>query len=157
VIIITYRSYPPLPNTLQRLDCDYNNLQELPPLPQTLKILSCFNNNLQELSPLPSSLEKLDCNHNNLPELPPLPKSLQELYCKGNPLKEPLPAWCHERFKLDNLYDKDLVKKFGSYDFQKQYLQDKPQNYDRLKVFGYDSKIKEEFRFIFQSKRSGII
>ena len=157
MIIITYRSYPPLPNTLQRLDCDYNNLQELPPLPQTLKILSCFNNNLQELPSLPQTLEILWCDNNNLKELPPLPQTLEELWCIGNPLKEPLPAWCHERFNLDNLYEEDLTKKFGSYNFQKEYLQDKPQNFDRLEVFGWAPGIKEEFPYIFQSKRTGII
>jgi Leucine-rich repeat (LRR) protein len=87
------------------------------------------------LPPLPQTLEVLRCDNNNLQELPPLPKSLEVLECKCNPLKEPLPAWCHERFKLDNLYEEDLEKKFGSYDFQKQYLQDKPQNFDRLEVF----------------------
>jgi hypothetical protein len=86
-----------------------------------------------------------------------LPKSLQKLRCDGNPLKEPLPAWCHERFGLENLYEEDLVKKFGYYAFQKEYLQDKPQNYDRLEVFGYAPGIKEEFPYIFQSKRTGII
>ena len=72
-------------------------------------------------------------------------------------MKEPLPAWCHERFELKNLYEEDLQKYFGSYAFQVKYLQDKPQNFDRLEVFGYAPGIKKEFPYIFQSKRSGII
>jgi Leucine-rich repeat (LRR) protein len=148
---------PPLPKTLQNLWCHNNKLQELPPLPSTLQRLYCENNNLQKLPPLPSSLQRLDCDNNNLQELPPLPKSLEVLWCKGNPLKEPLPVWCHERFGLDDLYNKDLQKDFGSYVFQKEYLQNQPENFNRLEVFGYDSKIKEEFPYIFQSKRTGII
>ena len=35
------KEFLPLPDSLQRLDCDYNNLVSLPTLPDSLQTLSC--------------------------------------------------------------------------------------------------------------------
>jgi Leucine-rich repeat (LRR) protein len=56
-----------LPNSLDYLICDNNNLTSLPELPNSLEKLICRNNNLNSLPELPNSLKNLYCNKNNLP------------------------------------------------------------------------------------------
>jgi Leucine-rich repeat (LRR) protein len=77
---------PPLPSTLEKLECFRNNITCLPPLPSTLKILVCFDNQLMCLPNLPPVLETLSCYNNHLTYLPPLPSTLKELYCFNNQL-----------------------------------------------------------------------
>jgi hypothetical protein len=82
---------PPLPQGLETLHCDDNNLQSLPDLPDTLEELYCDDNNLKTLPKLPDSLEFLFCARNDLTELPNLPNSLLSIDCGGNALLEELP------------------------------------------------------------------
>ncbi len=56
---------PPLPSSLESLDCCYNKLAHLPPLPSTLINLVCCYNKLTCLPPLPSGLKRLDCYYNS--------------------------------------------------------------------------------------------
>jgi len=79
---------PELPQTLQILICNDNNLTQLPEtLPSNLKKLYCNGNNLNKLpETLPDSLEILCCSNNNISQLPKeLPKNLRKLYiCNNN-------------------------------------------------------------------------
>jgi uncharacterized repeat protein (TIGR01451 family) len=97
-------SMPPLPISLDTLNCRFNNftaipvlpptatflwvsddhLTSLPTLPLSLKFLACFNNQLANLPNLPASLETLMCHDNILTSLPNLSSSLISLYCYNN-------------------------------------------------------------------------
>jgi len=52
---------PRLPNNLQKLYCEHNQLTSLPDLPNTLQVLWCSNNKLTSLPMLPNTLHELDC------------------------------------------------------------------------------------------------
>ena len=75
---------PTLPNSLIYLYCGENSLTSLPALPNSLIYLSCGNNSLPSLPTLPNSITWLDCSNNQLPSLPPLPASLTYLDCHSN-------------------------------------------------------------------------
>jgi uncharacterized repeat protein (TIGR01451 family) len=70
-------------DSLQVLNCGYNQIDSLPDLNSNLKKLYCNNNySLKSLPPLPNSLTYLNCSANNvLDSLPKLPDSLKVLYC----------------------------------------------------------------------------
>ena len=84
-------SLPALPTNLTYLDCESNQLASPLTLPTNLTYLSCGNNQLTSLPTLPASLLKLYCSANQLTSLPALPTSLQWLYCENNQLTS-LPA-----------------------------------------------------------------
>lgn len=83
-----------LPNTLEVLICNNNNLDSLPELlPARLIYLSCTNNNITSLPIQEESLyswatlnnlNMLYCNNNNINELPFLPRNLTNLNCSNN-------------------------------------------------------------------------
>ena len=148
---------PELPNSLQELSCRDNQLNELPELPNNLQKLWCYNNQLTELPELPENLKELWCSNNQLNELPELPNSLQRLYCFNNPFNEPLKKWIHDKFELEDLYSKELIVKFKSFEYQDWYLSEYPWKYDRLEIFGYNDIIKDKYKNIFSVKRAGII
>ena len=150
-------SLPELPDNLDLLYCGDNNLVSLIKLPNRLRILDCRHNKLTKLTKLPDTLEALYCSNNQLTSLPELPDSLKVLYCNNNPFEEPLSEDIHEEFDLGNLYNKDLIDKFESYDFQYSYLKEKLYNFKRLEVFGYAKGIKEQFPEIFQFEDIGLI
>lgn len=101
---------PPIPETVTRLSCGYNQLTRLPELHANLTMLSCsgnqltelprlehtqltelhcYKNQLTQLSALPPTLTDLACNVNNLTSLPPLDHTqLVNLMCSANPLQE---------------------------------------------------------------------
>ena len=95
-------SLPPLPASLQEIDCSCTQITSLPPLPDSLKILECSNTQITSLPPLPSSLQKLYCACTPITSLPPLPNSLKCLTCFNTQITSlpPLPdslkvIFCH--------------------------------------------------------------
>ena len=89
---------PPLPDTVQHLDC-YNcrSLIALPRLPPTLLGLGCrLCSSLRHLPPLPAALRFLNCEGCTaliaLPLLPPALESLNVYDCKALTRLPPLPA-----------------------------------------------------------------
>jgi hypothetical protein len=102
---------PPLPDSLEILDCGYNYLESLPPLPPNLKKLHCAGNRvLTRLPPLPPTLESLEHFFTPLRDLPPLPPSLNRyigeyntvMRCETFPFK---PGGCWPQlFILFNTY-----------------------------------------------------
>ena len=83
VNLITIESFP---NTLEFIDCSYNQLNVLPDLPSELKQLYCGVNVLNSLPNLPYNLTHLDCSFNNLISLPYLPENLAHINCSYNQL-----------------------------------------------------------------------
>jgi len=81
-----------LPESLQVLKCQGNQITKIINLPDNLERLICHHNNLTSLDGLPPSLMALICNNNQLTELDNLPKSLTYLNCAFNKI-----------FYLDNL------------------------------------------------------
>jgi hypothetical protein len=78
---------PPLPNSLECLDCHDTSITVLPPLPGSLKELYCCRTILQSLPNLPTSLQILSAyDIPTLRTLPPLPDSLKELYIDSTPI-----------------------------------------------------------------------
>lgn len=87
-------SLPTLPNSLKTLDCSNNFLDVLPAFPSTLRILDCSNNQIANLPALSTDLITLFCDNNKLTSIPPLPTRLQGLMCSYNNIKtlpKPLP------------------------------------------------------------------
>ncbi len=79
-------SIPILANRLLELNCIQNLLNSLPVLPTSLKSLSCQANSLISLPILPLGLNYLDCAGTQLTSLPTLPLGLNYLDCEGNQL-----------------------------------------------------------------------
>ncbi len=73
---------PILPEKLEVLYCEKNNLVSLDNLPISLKRLDCGNNKISSLDYLPINLIKLNCNNNNIVSLDNLPLNLRELKCQ---------------------------------------------------------------------------
>ena len=63
---------PEFPDSLEILNCNYNQLKFLPKLPNLLGELRCSNNQLTSLAEvqIPNSLNKLYCYNNKLTSLP---------------------------------------------------------------------------------------
>jgi len=78
------RFLPQLPDSLEYIDCNNNNLIELPRLPKNLKMLLCYSNDIKVLPELPENLEILICGDNSLVQLPKLPNTLKELDIYSN-------------------------------------------------------------------------
>ena len=140
-----------LPTSLELLDCYNNkNLSILPELPESLTILSCWGCNLSVLSELPKSLTELYCYENKLSVLPELPKSLIEIYCGDNPWIEPIPLEYYNLAKDKNdIYNQKQEEKFGSYEFQKEFIEKYPFRIKDLEPIGVDPKIKKEYAYLF--------
>jgi len=75
-----------LPQSLTKLNCQWNQLTSLDNLPQGLTILVCWDNELTSLENLPNGLTKLICSHNKLTSLDNLPQGLTALNCSYNQL-----------------------------------------------------------------------
>jgi Leucine-rich repeat (LRR) protein len=168
-----------LPDTLIKLDCNFNNLTSLPELPKTLKMLYCYNNHLTSLPELPKSLirlechrneltslpelpktlKRLECDNNNLIILPKLPESLEKFYCYENPLECLIPekfigdqkTFENSRKWMDNYY----YPMINSYEGQKKILSHNSSNIIELKKQAkLDPRIIEEFDVAKQAEWS---
>ena len=78
---------PPLPDNLEILECNQNQLTSLPELPASLQVLICAQNQLTRLpESLPASLQVLICVRNQLTRLPERLPAFLTLSCDGNQL-----------------------------------------------------------------------
>ena len=101
-LITSFHSIPP---NLVELHCQGNKLSYLPLLPSSLTYLNCNSNNFDFIPPLPSKLEKLFCTNNNLTMLPILPDTLTYLDCSKNQIKQ-LPMCSSKLHMLSCSYNK---------------------------------------------------
>lgn len=100
-----------IPNSIEYLDCSYNNEINLDfGLPEQLKILNCANCNLTKLNNLPSNLKELTCSSNHIESLDNLPCGLKILYCRNNKITylDYLPESLEILFVGDNKFLKNL-------------------------------------------------
>lgn len=65
---------PSVPNTVQRLFCSDNLIEELPPMPQNLKSLHCADNFIAKIPDLPNTVQFVYCSYNCLTEKPTVPE-----------------------------------------------------------------------------------
>jgi Leucine-rich repeat (LRR) protein len=80
-----------MPNSLQRIDCSYNQIIELPDkMPDSLQTIDCSNNQITKFpDKMPDSLQIIDCSNNQIIKLPgKMPDSLQTIYCEYNKITE---------------------------------------------------------------------
>lgn len=81
-----------LPNNITSIDLGFNNLKSFGiKLPDSLQFLSCNDNQLSVLPSLPKGLFYLGCSNNLLTSLPELPDSMDVLACENNPNLHCLP------------------------------------------------------------------
>jgi len=80
----TDKDFVNLPNELEILHCDSNNIYKLDNLPSRLKKIDCSKNNIVTLDNLPETLEYLCCSFNKLIKLDDLPIGLTYLNCEHN-------------------------------------------------------------------------
>lgn len=73
-----------LPLRLKRLDCSRNKIITLDYLPETLEYLWCSYNKLINLDNLPIGLLYLDCQYNEITSINSLPDTLVEILAKSN-------------------------------------------------------------------------
>ena len=140
-----------LPNSLQKLFLDNNQLKELPILPDSLQYLFCSINKLTELPKLPNLLQKLDCDNNKIKKLPNLPNSLQYLYCCHNPLEALPQGITKEYLKGNQIY---WIKE-NAY----KWIINKPEHYNLLKEYLSEEekeKLEKEYPEIISQDQFGM-
>ena len=110
-----------LPNSLNELDCSYNQINQLDHLPNSLKEVDCSNNKIINLNNLPNSLKQLNCDDNQIIQLDNLPNSLEELTCSFNQIKQldNLPnslkiLYC-DNFDINYWKEKTFERKFKAF------------------------------------------
>ena len=147
------------PINLSQLGCNNTNLESLVKLPPNLKTLSCNGNKLTKLPTLPETLENLYCNNNNLTELPVLPDTLIHLNCGYNDWIKPIKYEYMDNFNLVflDVYTNEQIRKFTSFEFQKEFLEREPENYFDLKPIGYANGIEDLFPHLFDMDELGLI
>ena len=98
----------------------------------------------------PAALNLFIISLNNLSIFPKLPNSLKYLCCGNNPWIEPIPI---EYYNLANdkkdIYDEEQKLKFGSYEFQKEFIEKYPFRLKDLEPIGIDLKIRDEYAYLF--------
>jgi hypothetical protein len=115
-------SIPPIKNTsLEWLNCNENQLEELPELPRSLEYLFCGSNFIRELpEPLPPNIISIYAWSNNLEKLPDiLPDSLNDFNCGNNrltKLPDDLSNTNLDDFQFDNNFIEKIPKLPNSLD-----------------------------------------
>ena len=81
--------FPPLPEGLRILECNYQNISEILDLPSSLVELHLYGNrSLKSICSLPPKLTVLDVHNSWVGTLPKLPPKLRKLICNGCSLTE---------------------------------------------------------------------
>ena len=80
------RNISKFPNSLIQINIDYNRLIILPRLPESLTDLSAFHNQLIFIPILPKCLNNCDVSHNRLKTIPDIPPTLIFFHAYSNRL-----------------------------------------------------------------------
>jgi hypothetical protein len=162
--------------------CDYNELTSLEGAP--IKVgenFYCHHNNLKNLIGFPEKFfGEVDCSNNYLTSLIGLPNKIYgDFYCNNNqltsldfcpeisgfskylnnPWTNVIPYDLIKKFniQISDLYTKEQKEKFGSYEYQKEYLTNSPEKYKDLEPIGFNDKIKDEFDWLFNAIDMGLM
>jgi len=115
----------------------------------------CDGNNLTSLEFGPEYVGgKFDCTGNKLKSLNFCPDFVGGGFeCGDNNWTKPIPYETIKKYNIDTgvLYNHEQYERFSTYEYQKKYLTESPEKYLDLLPFGFGSKIKEEFDWLFNA------
>jgi hypothetical protein len=149
--------------------CCYNGLTSLKGSPiETGKYFSCSNNKLTSLEGGPKEvMTSFYCYNNELKTLDYLPNFPNNLECYNNSWIKPIPYKVMEKYNLHCLretndddywvYSKEQFNRFSTFEFQKEFLENEPENFIDLRPFGYANGIEELFPHLFDMDELGLI
>jgi len=142
-------------------DCDNNNLASLEFCPEKIGgFFSCSNNQLTSLEFCPETInDNFYCNNNQLTSLEFCPKSVSGIRfnCSNNPWSNPLQYNLIKKFNITDAYTDEQINFFGSYEYQKEFLNNSPEKYKDLIPIGFSKEIKEEFDWLFNAADMGLL
>lgn len=130
----------------------------------------CSENNLTSLEGAPKVVHgDFACYNNKLKNLDFLPDIKGELICFDNDWEDIIPFKIVEKYNLnynvdfdnyDNtsqVYTQEQYYKFGTLEYQKEYLKKYPENFMELKPFGYADGLEELYPHLFDMNDLGLI
>jgi len=122
----------------------------------------CYSNKITSLIGLPENIVGvISCGDNKLKSLDYIPKDFNGKIncCSPNDWTNPIPYILIEKYDIrtTDLYTTEQVEKFGSYEYQKEYLTNTPEKYKDLEPIGYHKKIKKEFDWLFNAIDMGLM
>jgi len=137
-------------------DCSRNKLTSLEFGPETVSgRFICYNNELTSLEFCPEYVGgDVFLTSNNLTSLEYHPKFVGGVfYCSGNNWIEPISYELIDKLNICEvkLYTDEQLLKFGSYEYQKEFLNNTPEKYKDLEPIRYNKQIKEEFDWLFNA------
>jgi hypothetical protein len=143
-------------------NCSVNKLTSLIFAPKIIDgIFDCSANKIKSLKGLPKGIKRsIDCRYNNLKSLDFIPNDFDGMIkCSYNDWIKPIPYTVIKKYKIEltDLYTKEQKEKFGSYEYQKEYLTNSPEKYKDLEPIGYDHQIREEFDWLFNAIDMGLM
>jgi hypothetical protein len=139
-----------------RFWCTDNQLTSLEFCPETVKGgFDCRNNQLTSLEHCPEYVGGyFDCRNNELTSLEYCPEYVGgDFWCENNSWTNVIPYELIKKFNIRiwDLYTHEQKEKFGSYEYQKEYLTESPEKYKDLEYIGFNKQIKEEFDWLFNA------
>jgi len=142
--------------------CSNNQLTSLEFCPNYVgEDFDCSYNKLTSLEFCPKTVGgSFECDHNELTSLKFCPETIGgDFICLNNPWEKPIPYNIIEKFNIDiiTLYNYEQRQKFGSFEFQKEYLTNNPEKCRDLTPFGFPNEIKEEFDWLFNAIDMGLM
>ena len=150
-------------------DCNTNNLTSLDGAPIEIgNSFYCHNNELTSLKGAPIKIPgDFWCLNNKLKNLDYLPEIGGDFYCNNNDWDKPIPYNIMIKYNLHCLkqgsndyswvYTLEQFEKFGSFEYQKEFLEREPENFIDLKLIGYENGIEELFPHLFDMDELGLL
>jgi hypothetical protein len=136
--------------------CSHNELTSLEFCPEYINgNFDCRNNELTSLEHCPEHVGgDFDCSYNQLTSLEFCPETVYGYFwCNNNPWTNVISYELIKKFNIRiwDLYTHEQKEKFGSYEYQKEYLTNTPEKYKDLEPIGFNNQIKEEFDWLFNA------
>ena len=150
--------------------CFGNNLINLEGSPKKVNgKFHCNDNELISLKGAPKEVSgSFYCYNNQLTSLDYLPEYIGgKLYCYNNEWTKPISYDIIKKYKLHSIsedhsdylwvYTPEQFDRFSSFDYQKEFLENEPENFMELDQFGYADGIEELFPHLFDMNELGLI
>jgi len=143
-------------------DCSHNKLSTL----EGCTLIECnsFFCNHNKLTSLEFCPEIVNthfwCHDNQLTSLEFCPEYVNGLFnCSYNNWTNPISYELIKKHNISfiNLYNKEQLEKFGTYEYQKEFLTNTPEKYKDLIHIGFNKKIKDEFDWLFNAIDMGLM
>ena len=146
----------------RNFSCRNNELTSLEHCPKNINgYFECRDNQLTSLEYCPEKIGgRFDCSYNQLTSLEFCPEYVGgDFHTYSNPWTNPIPYNIIVKLntKKSYLYTDEQTLKFGSYEYQKEFLANTPEKYKDLEILGYNVKIKDEFDWLFNAADMGLM